>query len=135
MYRRCLKGKTFPMQANIFSLDDPRQYNCMVESFVIGHAEMYIRVSHRTDNKYFRVWFVMVEYFSGPIRWESANFCLATSQDCLALLRDHIPRLDSLNDDFLTDNFKLYKVPLPKQDIEIIAAAAGISDEQKWQSW
>lgn len=120
------------MQANIFALDDPEKYNCMVERFVVGHAQMNIRIFHQTDNKYFRAWFINVEYFAGPIRWEGANFCLATSQECLSLLHTRMNRFDGLRDNFLADYFKLYKATLPKQDIEIIAAAAGISEEQKW---
>jgi hypothetical protein len=126
-----------PGMSNIFGIPDAEEYTCSFHSgmYALGH-HLWFRVyhEHKPSIKPINIVFDGVTYFDGPMNWISANFSVAPSDDCLALLN----WLGYINDgapaDVLEDfgkGFKLLVAPCGRfshHTVRIIVTSAYRSD-------
>jgi hypothetical protein len=114
---------------NIFSIQDPDVYVCAIELYVLGHAEMRIRVYKLDEaDRAIHINLDSVEYFSGPTHWKSARFRFGTTEEIMDLARG-LYRLQALPEDMLLEIFKLYIVGNPPI-VKIIASNSSIALDQ-----
>jgi hypothetical protein len=115
------------LEHNIFGIPSPEAWECYVEFFAIGHAEMTI-LARTPDNAYsIRIKFFQVDYFSGLIRWRSVNFQLGAQEECHQLL-ETVPRFTKPIHPELFTLYQLYEVATPSGTLKIVAAATEIMD-------
>jgi hypothetical protein len=117
---------------NFFSLPNPDDFRCIVMKYAIGHSVLHIQLEDQIHRgNILHSVFAPTVYFSGPIRWNGANFQVAPPDECLILLR-RIEYLDNISDEkLLSDlyNYKLYTVETPRETIKIIAGMAKLHNE------
>lgn len=85
---------------------------------------MYLWVvnTENTDDRFFLI-FSPVQYFSGQMRWQGANFSQASNDTMLTIARK-VDHLNRYSDDELIENpkrLKLYEFELPHDTIQILA--------------
>jgi hypothetical protein len=76
---------------NLFKVIYPDAYECKVESYTISHSALHISALPKDAHKRltapaFSIYFVMVTYFSGLLRWNGAGFRVASEQQYFDLM-------------------------------------------------
>src|SRR5690606_22753871 len=109
---------------NIFSIDNPENYACVIRKYVVGQSVMHIEVvsNFKPPNIFYLV-FYPVEYFCGPITWQGVNFEIASSEACLKVI-SQLERYDNIPDEKLMEDpysLKLYQVKTDRNTIQILA--------------
>jgi len=75
------------MASNILELPAAALYRCQVYRYFSGLSRLYLSVFKPQQTvPAFYVLFSDVAYFEGPMNWQSADFHIAPSQDCIDLL-------------------------------------------------
>jgi len=110
--------------SNLLHLKNPELYRCRVRRYTQGHSSMYLWVvnTENTDDRFFLI-FSPVQYFSGQMRWQGANFSQASNDTMLTIARK-VDHLNRYSDDELIENpkrLKLYEFELPHDTIQILA--------------
>jgi hypothetical protein len=123
---------------NVFLFDDPEEIECVVWQYVAGHSEMGIQLFDNNKGLTYFLDFTMVHYFSGPLKWKSANFQLQPWSESRLLMRElgQLPTLENAPDEIqkmmIGMHFKLYTVSATRPKIEIkILSARGHLRETK----
>lgn len=117
------------MGENILNLDDPDQYECFIRHFEIGHGNLHVLIrptDNRKDKRH--IVFSSVEYFSGAIRWNGANFVMRPDEETLAILHK-VDRFDGVSDEKLLarrPSYKLYEVQTDRDVVQIVARDAQV---------
>jgi len=107
---------------NIFNIENPEAYFCTVWSYLASHSMLLIRVDKgELDQEIFYLYFELVQYFEGPLKWKGANFCIGASDECIRLL--HRKGFEGLPQNYLLDQFSLFVVELPNLELVKILAA------------
>lgn len=103
---------------NIFDLVDPSAYGCRVASYHRTHSTLLIVAAHpeRYQSQIIHLNFLGVMYFEGPMKWQGADFCLETTDECAKLLQ----KLGEDVDLYLKRT-SLYVVELPNLKVKILA--------------
>lgn len=121
------------IQENIFGIEDPDNWVCTVDSYISGHSYLVIRAYNENLDKAIKFGFEGIEYFSGAIRWEGANFRLHSQSDCVKLLLNHRPSYNEIitqlqeQNDMDTFKWKLYSILTSEGNlIQLIAINGGI---------
>ena len=112
------------MRKNIFDLEDPENYYCMVKKFS-GRAVLQIEVSSLNKPRdLFYLAFFSVEFFSGPMTWHSADFCLATPEESIETFKLIERFADTSSAELLSSRYdlKLYTVETPGNTVRIVAS-------------
>lgn len=70
---------------NIFGIVAPETYRCIIDTYFIGHSRLMIRVVNNGQKSLrrsdFYLNFGLVQYYSGPMSWNNANFCLLSKKE------------------------------------------------------
>jgi hypothetical protein len=118
---------------NYFSITDPDSYGCGVYKYVASLSVLHIRVVNSTKPpNLFYIVFYPVEYFSGPMYWQGANFQLAPDEECLMILSRLERYKGTLPEKLLIDEehkLKLFTVKSPRNTIQIVAKEAKTHNE------
>jgi hypothetical protein len=114
---------------SIFEIVNQAECLCNVERFTIGHQVLDINVYDPILEKKYRLTFVGVVFFSGPINWNGVEFEIAAPDECLSILKK-IVRFDKIPDEYLLELYKLYKVKNQRIPIEIISAVPYVKEIQ-----
>ena len=81
--------KTEQGESNIFNISKPENYRCQILHYHNRLSRLYLAVYQGQDRAAAPVFYVLfsdVAYFECPVSWEGAEFSIAESDDCIALL-------------------------------------------------
>lgn len=107
-------------QTNYFNLDKPDEWHCQLWSYGVGHSEMQVRI-YNPEGKYYRdLYFISVDFFSGPMSWVGANFKILSNEECLEVLRQTTV-YDHLTDQSLIEDNVLFSVDVKNSRLEQIS--------------
>jgi len=87
---------------------------------------MHVAIRSKSDgSNLFYVVFSSVEYFSGAIRWNGANFVVKSDEEALSILR-RVDRLAHISDEKLlaVPSYQLYEVTTLMDTVQIVARKA-----------
>lgn len=71
----------------MFDIKAPQLYRCQVYRYFNGLSRLYLSVFKPQQTiPSFYVLFSDVAYFEGPMSWESVDFDIAPTQDCIDLM-------------------------------------------------
>jgi len=119
---------------NVLDLKAPQLYRCQVYRYFSGLSRLYLSLfkPYQTVPAGY-VLFSDVAYFEGPVNWQSADFHIGPSQDCVdLLLKTGIigEAVLQFPDAYasITDTARLYLVDTPTTQIKIIASSASLLD-------
>ena len=73
---------------NIFKLENPQAYSCEILSYHRQHSDLFLKANHLSNPDKYWFEFTALEYFEGPVGWRGADFCIATTDECIKLLRN-----------------------------------------------
>ena len=115
---------------NVFSFENPDQLDCCVWQYAAGHSEMGIQLFDNDKGLTYFLEFTAVHYFSGPLKWRSADFHFHPWSESLPLLQElgQIPTIKDVPEQtrkmIVGQLFKLYTVTAvhPKLEIKILSA-------------
>lgn len=122
------------MLDSVFKITDSRQYRCQVYRYFSGLSRLYLSVFKPNQAApAFYILFSDVAYFEGPVNWQSVDFYIGASEDCLdLLLKTGIigPAVLQFPNAYatITDAVRLYLVDTPNSQIRIIASSAARLD-------
>jgi hypothetical protein len=118
----------------VLDLKAPQLYRCQVYRYFSGLSRLYLSLfkPYQTVPAAF-VLFSDVAYFEGPVTWQSADFHIGPSQDCVdLLLKTGIigEAVLQFPDAYasITDSARLYLVDSPNSQIKIIAGSVSQLD-------
>ncbi len=122
------------MQTPIFDIKAPQLYRCQVYRYFNGLSRLYLSVFKPNQNiPSFFLLFSDVGYFEGPVNWQSVDFYMAPTQECIALML----KTGMVGEAILqfpdayasiTDSARLYVVDTPETRIKIIASSVSMLD-------
>ena len=119
----------------VLDLKAPQLYRCQVYRYFSGLSRLYLSIfkPNQTAAPAFYILFSDVAYFEGPVNWQSVDFYIGASEDCLdLLLKTGIigPAVLQFPDAYatITDAARLYLVDTPHSQIRIIASSAARLD-------
>lgn len=81
--------KTEQGETNIFNISKPENYRCQILHYHNRLSRLYLAVYKGQDRAAAPVFYVLfsdVAYFECPVTWEGAEFNIAASEDCIALM-------------------------------------------------
>jgi len=121
---------------NVFSLPNPEELICAIDSYYSSHLAMRIQISHPHNGDKYSLGFLMVRYFSGPTRWMGANFHICPWEEAARLyleLREYkdLDLAPETLQEISEKHFHLYAVSSlnPKMEIRIFAGSGGLVTE------
>lgn len=110
-----------------FKSEDAAQYWCQVEYYAITHTPMLLlKILFKRYVGYIQFW--SVQHINAPMNWQGLDFQIASPQMTLEFARNH-NRFDTLDDEVLIDNFKLYHIDRPRLQVQIVAMSVFQSDK------
>jgi hypothetical protein len=104
---------------NIFGLENPETYQCIVWQYHISHGWLQIQLEKEQQRIYAD--FAMASYFEGIMRWQGARFKTASEEEFLGLLRN--AGYDKQHVELHHKASRLYIIDTPNSQIRVIAAA------------
>ncbi len=115
------------------------RYLCEVVRYLNVHNSLAIRFRNSDNSgEIFYVEFVSVQYYSGPMVWNSVHFEVATPQECATLLR-RIPDFKNLTENEIShktsphsDGYKLYRSTDQEFFVEIIAVSSRLFTAEEY---
>jgi hypothetical protein len=123
------------MTDRLFEIRGAALHRCQVYRYFNGLSRLYVGVFRPHQNiPAFYILFSDVAYFEGPMSWESADFYIAPTQDCIdLLLRAGVigPAVLQFPDAYaaITETARLYTVqPAAGSVVRIIASSASLLD-------
>ena len=123
------------IQENIFGLEDPDNWGCTVDYYISGHSQLGIRAYNKNLDMSIKLGFEGVEYFSGAIRWEGANFRLHSRDEIIKFWINYRPSFQNIvnmvteSNMMDTFNWKLYSILTNEGNlIQVIAINGGFLD-------
>jgi hypothetical protein len=118
----------------MFDIKAPQLYRCQVYRYFSGLSRLYLSVfKPQQTTPAFYVLFSDVGYFEGPMGWESLDFQIAPSDECIALLLQtgiigqavlQFPDAYAA----ITDTARLYTLQTEKTRVRIIAGSVTMLD-------
>lgn len=131
MLEQIPRGSLKPQQNNIFGLEVPTSYNCIIERYKTGHPAMWLRIykgEFTLPNDELFLMFTGVSFYEGPMQWVGANFRVAPRDEWLTLMQElgWIEGATPDAMDYLSEELRLFTVESqrPKYKIRIVAANA-----------
>ena len=118
--------------SNVFNISKPLSYRCQVIHYHRRLSRLYLAVYQgQRDQPAFYILFSDVAYIEAPMSWESAEFDLASKQNCIDLMIETGlvgPAIQQFPDAYasITDYARLYLVRSLGSTIRIIASSATI---------
>jgi len=110
-------------ETNIFGIENPEAYFCQVWRYHRSHSRLLIRCyKDKFYNEEFYLLFGMVMYIEGPLSWQSADFCIGDSAECVNLL--HPRGFEEIPEEGLLKTYRLYVVDLSDGRVVKILAAS-----------
>ena len=124
---------------NVFSFENPDAIDCTVWQYAVGHSEMRIQLFDNSKGLIYYLDFIMVHYFSGPLKWHGANFKLHSWNDSLPLMKElgQLPDLEKAPEEIkkmmIGSAFKLHTISAihPKVEIKILSAGGHLSEKNE----
>lgn len=101
-------GEQFkPLEDNIFGLENPESFSCSMRGYLTGHAMLWLEAWKTNTQREGRIFlgFAMPVYIDLPVRWENANFCVASSEECIELMGP-LGMIGNFSDSMLKDIVK-----------------------------
>jgi hypothetical protein len=112
------------------AIEDIDDFECLVGGYQVGHSTLILIVRNGLSKtrRNFYIFFENVKYFSGPLKWQGADFKQGTTEECLKRLTQAKVYPDKT---FLRDDTqqRLYQVDLGSMVVEIIASHARIQQD------
>jgi hypothetical protein len=105
---------------DIFPIANAKELACRVDTYLVGHSALYIRVT-QNGIKLFHLYFFGVEFISCPVFWHSAEFLLMSTQKCQEKLMQIGYPKTLAEENINSGLFKLFMVQQPNYQIQIIA--------------
>lgn len=119
----------------VFDIAAPQLYRCQVHRYFSGLSRLYVSAfkPYQTTPAFFLL-FSDVAYFEGPMGWESADFRLASHDECVALLLSAGIIGEAVRDfpeayAAVTEAANLYVVHTPRACVRLIAGSAALLPE------
>lgn len=123
---------------NIFNLLAPETFWCAIKSYRLGLTELRLEIyQDKYLNKHEMI-FSRPIYFEGSTSWKSADFYLASTQDCLEILLNKTSFLDGANDidvQYFLEHTLLFEVKGNNKEnsiIKILASNASLSSSTSY---
>lgn len=119
----------------MFDIKAPQLYRCQIYRYFSGLSRLYLSVFKPQQSvPAFYLLFSDVGYFEGPMGWESVDFQIAPSDECIALmLRTGMigPAVLQFPDAYasITDTARLYVVDTPHTRVRIIAGSVSLLND------
>ena len=116
---------------NVFLFENPDEMDCVVWQYAVGHSEMGIQIFDNNKGLTYFLDLIMVHYFSGPLKWKSANFQLHPWRESLPLMQElgQIPTIQSIPEEIrkmiVGTHFKLYTISATQPKVQITILSAG----------
>lgn len=123
------------MTDNLFGIRTPQTYRCQVYRYFSGLSRLYLTAFRPQQTiPAFYLLFSDVGYFDGPMSWQSIDFHIAPSQQCIDLmLRTGLvgPAILQFPDAYasITEAAHLYIVDTPHLPVRIIAGSTALLTE------
>lgn len=121
-----------PGATNIFNITEPHRYRCQVHHYHNRLSRLYLRVfKDQQEMPAFYLLFSDTAYFECPVNWQSADFAIASQDDCIQLMLDTgligqaILRFPGAYAS-ITDYARLYEVTTARRPVRIIANSASL---------
>ncbi|MDX1992714.1 MAG: hypothetical protein SF029_10000 [bacterium] len=117
---------------NLFNLPNPALYRCHVFRYYSGLSRLYLRVfKMQQEIPSFYLLFSDVGYIEGPVSWQGADFRIAPTEECIALmLKTGLvgEAILQFPDAYasITEYAKLYIVDTPNTPVKIIASSTAL---------
>lgn len=125
-------AKNEPGDSNIFNITGPAQYRCQVLHYHARLSRLYLRVfKGAAEQPAFYLLFTDVAYLDCPVTWQGADFRIAASDECIALMLEtgligkailQFPGAYAS----LTDYARLYIATTPGRPVRLIANSAAL---------
>jgi hypothetical protein len=113
--------------SNIFNIKTPQLYRCHVYRYHSTLSRLYVRAfKGEAQDPAFYLLFSDVGYFEGPMNWQGAQFRLAPTNECLALMQ-RSGMVAGVSVDMLAalgEIARLYVVDTPHTPVKIVAGQA-----------
>jgi len=115
---------------NLLNLKAPETYSSALERFSPDHLVMWFRIYNHNKSPMNLV-FKGVYFFDGPISWLGAEFCVASSKECLELV-DKLGWIKGATEaeirDFM-EGFYLITVQAQNYKVRILVRGGYISED------
>jgi Uma2 family endonuclease len=113
----------------LLSIPDPTNYRVHIHRYAISHSTLILRLLRKdTQHRLFLI-FDGVLYFSGQIRWESADFRIAPQGECLEILKHELTEEDYELATKRHPLYKLYTVKTQTREVKIVALGVSIESD------
>lgn len=123
------------ISSNIFNLPTPILYRCHVLHYHTRLSRLYLRAyKGQSQTPAFYLLFSDVGYFDGPMTWQGADFGIAESEVCIALMLS-VGMIGEAILQFpdayasITDTARLYVVTTTHTPVRLIASAVSLLTE------
>jgi hypothetical protein len=118
--------------SNIFGLLEPNDRQCRVLGYVMGHSQLFVRVSMPPGvdvdtDEIMCLGFEGVLYFEGPMWWQGADFRIGTREEHLAILkRANKSDFEGNGEDaeYALRMYRLFVLDRPNTQVRIVATMA-----------
>lgn len=109
---------------NIFDLQAPHEYRCQVLHYRNQHSFLLVRAVNDANRDELYFYFLEVEYFEGPMRWQGANFYRTTDDEQIKLLENI-----NVDVELFLETSNLFVVESNGFKVKILATSAGKTDD------
>jgi hypothetical protein len=118
----------FPID-NVFNIDNPEQYLCIVGQYQASLSRLEIAVAKQPGFQIaYRIVFNGLVYLDAPTRWKGARFCVPIPEECIELAHSFEAYQNLAPDDVL-EHLVLYVVDTDDRRVRILAATGRISEQ------
>lgn len=119
-----------PGDRNIFQITDPDACRCQVWHYEakLSRLTLHVYRAMERDKAAFGLLFIDVAYWDGPMTWTSADFRMASHDDCIALMLETGligPAILQFPGAYasITDMAHLFMIETPRRPIRLIASS------------
>jgi len=117
---------TFPIE-NIFEIDQPDKYICLISDFQLSLARLSISIAQKIGfQEIYKIVFRDVRYIDCPVRWTGARFDMASPGTCIDVVK-RFETIQNLEEKEILDSLSLYTVSNPGHQIQILAHSGTLS--------
>ncbi len=90
-----IPGAIAPLSGNILQLQQPNEYSCKVTNYVESHSVMYVHIVAKNAKRVSHINYYLslkgVDYFEGPLGWDSAELMVCGLDEFYAVISDLYP--------------------------------------------
>ncbi len=120
---------------SLFEIKAPQLYRCQVYRYFNGLSRLYVAVFKPQQSiPSFYLLFSDVGYFEGPMSWQSVDFYIAPSDECIEMMLQTGmigEAILTFPDAYasITDTAHLYRVDTPQTPVQMIASSVALLTE------